>query len=207
MMTLRPKDWYWIVAGNDSQVYSSKRNIYVPLDDPAYIDWLTTHVIGGPIANEADIWPYVSGPPRALPQWLFDGTTFAQPAATQYTKVQLQSYQRHARWIKEQGGMTLSSGMLIKTDDRSQAKINGMRHIADTNKSSSTEWEAADGSFRHMTAQDIIAMSNQLQIHIDNCFSISSAVAADIDSGTITSLDQIDTAFDEVKTRVPEWAK
>jgi hypothetical protein len=35
-----PADWYWIVAGNTTQVYSSSRDEYVPLTDATYLAWL-----------------------------------------------------------------------------------------------------------------------------------------------------------------------
>jgi hypothetical protein len=207
-MLFRPADWYWKIAGNDAQVYASKRNIYVALDDPDFVAWNAGNLIGAPMASEAEIWPYVSGPPRMLPEWMFDGTTFAQPAPAEYTKVQLHAYQILVRYNKEQGGMTLSSGMPIKTDDRSQAKINGLRHIAEVKGSGfTTQFHADDDNFYNMIASDIISMSDQLQVHVDNCFSISSNVARDIDAGTITSLAQIDSAFEAVATRVPDWAK
>lgn len=33
-------DFYWIVGGDESQVYSSARNAMVPIDDPEYGRWL-----------------------------------------------------------------------------------------------------------------------------------------------------------------------
>lgn len=48
------RDWYWIVGGSgphmddqgklggdDSRVFSSKRNAYVPSDDPDYLNWIS----------------------------------------------------------------------------------------------------------------------------------------------------------------------
>lgn len=34
-----PRDWYWYVAGDRDQVFSSARNGFVPLDDPAFLTW------------------------------------------------------------------------------------------------------------------------------------------------------------------------
>jgi hypothetical protein len=185
-------DHYWIVGGATDQVYSSKSNTYVPVADAAYVAWQGGGNIASPIAVEADIWPSVS---VFMPAWLFDGTTFAQPAVGAWTKTQLHAYQVLTRYNTEQGGMTLTSGMPIKTDDRSQAKINGARLAAEKDAAFTTEWHAADGTFHHMVSADVIAMSGELQTHIDNCFSTSSTVAADIDAGTTTTLDQIDAAF------------
>lgn len=35
-----PSNWYWIVAGSTTQVYSSARATYVPLTDTTYVAWL-----------------------------------------------------------------------------------------------------------------------------------------------------------------------
>ena len=50
-------DWYWIVGANGphlsedadghpphSQVFSSRENDYVELDDPAYVEWRKLHI-------------------------------------------------------------------------------------------------------------------------------------------------------------------
>lgn len=34
-----PLDWYWIVAGSTTQVFSSSRGIYVSTSDSAYLEW------------------------------------------------------------------------------------------------------------------------------------------------------------------------
>ena len=40
MMMYTPKDWYWIIAGDDRQVYSSARSAFVGVGDKAYKIWL-----------------------------------------------------------------------------------------------------------------------------------------------------------------------
>ena len=40
MMMYTPKDWYWIIAGDDRQVYSSARASTVAIGDKAYKAWL-----------------------------------------------------------------------------------------------------------------------------------------------------------------------
>jgi len=44
LFTYDPRDWYWIVAGDEAQVYSSKCAAMVPVNDPAYVVWLS---VGG----------------------------------------------------------------------------------------------------------------------------------------------------------------
>ncbi len=36
-----PFDWYWIVAGSTTQVYSSNRGIFVAPTDPVFVAWLS----------------------------------------------------------------------------------------------------------------------------------------------------------------------
>jgi hypothetical protein len=114
----------------------------------------------------------------------------SQLTATTYSKAQLTGYTADARWRKEQGGLTLASGMPIITDDRAQAKINGARIAA-----LATKWYAADGMFYDLTSAQVIAMSDELQAHINNCFVIAADVQAQITAGAITTCEQVDAAF------------
>ena len=51
-----PANWYWIVAGSTTQVYSSASGDYVPVTNPTYVAW---KAISGhsprSIPNEADL--------------------------------------------------------------------------------------------------------------------------------------------------------
>jgi hypothetical protein len=40
-MTYNPNNWYWIVAGSATQVWSSAQLAYVPITDPTYQAWLS----------------------------------------------------------------------------------------------------------------------------------------------------------------------
>jgi hypothetical protein len=40
-MNYNPKGWYWIVAGDETQVYASAQAELVPITDPTYQAWLT----------------------------------------------------------------------------------------------------------------------------------------------------------------------
>jgi hypothetical protein len=50
-----PFDWYWMVGGDGSQVYSSKRQAYFPISDMAYLHWKTTFGNPSYIATEAEM--------------------------------------------------------------------------------------------------------------------------------------------------------
>lgn len=190
-----PSDWYWAVGGSTTQVYSSARNIYVPVSDEAYVAWVAAH--GGnavPISAEAEIWPYVSAPPRSLPDWLFDGTTFAQPTETTFTAAQLKAYAASVRFNKETGGFTFG-GKPIVTTRESQGQITAAYNMAVHDSTYTANWKAADGSFTVLDATTIIAMAVAVGNFVSSTFSTEGNVAGQIDAGTITTTAQVDAAF------------
>lgn len=50
-----PSNWYWIVNGDETKVYSSLLGEYVQPDDAAYIEWLSDGTLPTRIANEAEL--------------------------------------------------------------------------------------------------------------------------------------------------------
>lgn len=50
-----PSAWYWIVAGDASQPYSSAAAAYVPATDPAYLDWINDGGTPTRIASEDEL--------------------------------------------------------------------------------------------------------------------------------------------------------
>lgn len=188
------RDHYWYVTSDERMVYGSARNIYVdPASDADFLAWTAIGNAANYTESEAGIWHLMQ---EFVPAFLWDGATFSQPGLDQYTKSQLTAYCKNARWLKEQGGLTLSTGKPIDTNDRAQAKINGAKLMAlDKATTYNPNWQYADGTVVQINANAVIAMSNELQTHIDNCFNISAGVLAQITAGTITTLAQIDAAF------------
>jgi hypothetical protein len=188
-------DHYWIIGGSTTDVYQSKTNTMVAIDDPAYVAWSAAKS-PSTILNEAELAEVLSKYGSPLPAWLLAAPSFIQPTPDTYSPEQLVAYSENKRWIKEQGGLTLSSGKPIKTDDRAQAKINGSKLMAiDKTTAYNPFWHFADGSIAQLASTDVIAMSNDLQNHVENCFTISANNATGIGNGTITTLEQIDAAY------------
>lgn len=50
-----PRNWYWIVGGSTTQVYSSATGDYLPLTDVAYVAWLADGNLPTRIATEAEL--------------------------------------------------------------------------------------------------------------------------------------------------------
>ena len=109
--------------------------------------------------------------------------------------VSLYTYAADARWRKEVSGITVA-GAPITTDDRSKQMIIGARLAASVNPAWSTMWVGADGNIYPVDAATIIAISDAVQDHVNDCFTIFASVKADIDNGSITTTAQIDSAFD-----------
>jgi hypothetical protein len=48
-------DWYWIVGGNEAQVFSSAVGNYVPANDATYLAWLADGGLPSRIINEVEL--------------------------------------------------------------------------------------------------------------------------------------------------------
>jgi hypothetical protein len=179
IITYDPSDWYWFIGADAGNVWSSRRVALVPVDDPDYVAWKASHGFT---------------PTQETMDDLQDVLRFVYPRGT------LKTYAWNRRWLMEQGGMTLASGMPIETDDRSQAKITGIYSAAQISPAVTTPFSAADGAVYQLTAADIEAMNVELLTHINRAFSISADAIAQIDAGTITTIEQIDALFDAPMT-------
>jgi hypothetical protein len=73
--------------------------------------------------------------------------------------------------------------------------IIGARLAANSDPDWSTQWVGADGSIYPIDAAAIVAISDAVQAHVNDCFTTYALVKADIDSGTITTREQVDAAF------------
>lgn len=61
-------DWYWIVAGDETRVWSSRLAAYVLVSDPAYSQWIADGNLPTRIVNEAELWDVLAANyPAGLP--------------------------------------------------------------------------------------------------------------------------------------------
>jgi len=172
-----PSDWYWLIGSDDTQVWSSKRYNLVPVGDAEYVAWLALD-------------------PGNLPTKVPTMAELEVVLAEQYPPGTLKTYNDDLRYRKETGGLTLSTGMPIKTDDRSKIHINGVRvAILEAPVGATAKWHAADGTIWTLDIAGANLMSNELQIFVNNVYKVSAQVLDDIGTGTITTLAQIDAAY------------
>lgn len=106
----------------------------------------------------------------------------------------LQQYAAAKRWEKEVGGIEIN-GLTVSTDDRSKTMISGARVAAQNDPDFTTQWKSSNGSFVTINAAAVIAISDAMLRHVSDCFAIEAQVLAEIEAGTISSLEQIDAAF------------
>jgi hypothetical protein len=74
-MTYNPANWYWIVGGSNSQVWSSASLSYVPVRDTTYVAWLAAGNLPTLINSTADL--YVVMATQVVPALLSAGVTIA----------------------------------------------------------------------------------------------------------------------------------
>jgi hypothetical protein len=113
----------------------------------------------------------------------------------------LKAYAGFSRYNVEHGGFTSSEGWKVATDKNSQTSMTGATTAAAADKTMTTDWKFADGTFMTLNGDQIRSMQSQAQTFIAQCFSVESSVNAGIDSGSITTKAQIDAAFDALKSR------
>lgn len=191
-MMFNSRDWYWFVAGDESQVYSSKRNIYVdPTTDSDYTAWKATFEQPLAAADESEIWYYVKD---WQPWWVWDGTHLSRPDALTYYKGQLQNYNSDTRTRKVAGGMT-AAGIPVKTDDISRGFITSAAQQARQNPAYTAKWYGSDGNFYDVDAATMINISVEVETHTNTCYSVFQQTDNKIITNIITTLAEIDTAY------------
>lgn len=101
------------------------------------------------------------------------------------------------RWGVETGGITLPTGIDVATDDRSRALIQGALESLERGYYASTEFKAANGTFT-LTVTEMAPLAEAVSLHVRDCFSAESVVAAQIDALTDADLSGFDVvaAFD-----------
>lgn len=120
---------------------------------------------------------------------------FTRPEPAPPTKQDLAEYAAHQRWQKEIGGM-IWNGWPVHTDRESQSKIIAERLAIEAGERADPDgWKFADGSFRLVSNEEFISLSNAIRQHVRDCFAMEALVLAQIEAGAITTTAQIDAAF------------
>ena len=171
------RDWYWIVGGDTTQVWSSAQAKFVPVGDPGYVAFLA----GG-----------------GMPQRISSVEELAAVFAQQYPAGMLSTYANYKQWSLATAGYTITlSGVtcLFATDPESLTLITGKAvRLGQPNPPATIEWQFASGSVE-LTAADFMLAANAIADFFQGTFdTLLKVVLPGISAGTITSLAQIDSA-------------
>lgn len=97
------------------------------------------------------------------------------------------------RWSKQQGPARIG-GALVRTDKDSLDLILGAKQLAEAEPELITHFKAVEG-FVDLSADQVIALAIGVGRYIHNCFAIEKEVCDKIESGEITTFEEIEAAF------------
>lgn len=130
---------------------------------------------------DGDAWVVVPPAPEAAPE----------PAPP----VDLADYLAWRRWRAEIGG-TAWNGWTLATDDRSQGKYMAeVQAISLGVRLDPSPWKFPHGFELQISNDQVREMAIAARDHVLSCFALEAQLAAGIADGTITTTDQIDSAF------------
>lgn len=138
---------------------------------------------------------FVSGMPEGEEIITLIGEEEASFLSSAIIPVNLSEYNSTKRWEAETGGILLD-GISIATDDRSKVMISGARVAAQSNPDFTTEWKTESG-FVTLDADTIITISDAVLQHVSDCFAREATIQTMIDNGDVTTVEQIDTLWQE----------
>lgn len=195
MTYMNVKDWYWFVGGDETKVYSSARNVYVPLADADFQAWqISSGMLTPPNAlDESDIWHYVSA---FQPAWIYDteNKICSVVAPGVYNTNQLHNYNMFVRDQRYNGSMVANGVPVALTSFTRQAAADA-RGVARGNPSYTCKWLGTDGNFYPLDANGVIAMADAISNQGTECYNVCGTVDAGIHGGTVTTTGEIDVAY------------
>lgn len=127
-------------------------------------------------------------------QYFCDGTkveityTYRNP-----TKEELNQYNANERWKKETSGILVGDNF-IYTDRQSQSMLTGIVTLMNLNSNTVINFKTSNG-FIEANSSIINQISLSVANHIQKCFSTEKDILNDIDSGIITTYDEIENIY------------
>ena len=179
-MAYNPKDWYWIVAGSTTQVFSSARQAYVPVTDATYLAWRAAN-FPTQIISEVELIAVLAqqAPGVVLP-----------------SNAGLIGYAIGKQQAIAAGGISvaISSSVTIEasTDTASLALLSTAVAVAQSNPSATTPWVQKNGTPVSLNAGEVLEILAAVSAFIQSTFATLSAVITAINGGTITTRNQVD---------------
>ncbi len=116
-MLYTASNWYWIVAGSTTQVFSSARAMYVPVTDATYVAWIAAGGNPTRIASEAELFGVLTDSfPAGLPAGAGGTGAYHLDATTQnyLTRARNNSLEEIDAWLDANTGNVTQIRAIIK---------------------------------------------------------------------------------------------
>jgi hypothetical protein len=179
-----PSDWYWIIGGSATDVWSSARAMSVPIADATYTDWMNAGNTATAIASLTELYAVL---------------------AQQFPAGSLPTYNPDARSRKATGGVIITSisPIAFMSDPVSRNTLANADSFAKANPGHITDWKLSDGSFIKLNEAQLATALNDMATFVQSCFTKESDNLTAINGGTITTIAQIDAAFAAISNVFP----
>lgn len=89
------------------------------------------------------------------------------------------------RFERETAGLTYG-GMEVYTDRTTQMKLTGVALRAYQDSTYTVDWKLSDGTFKTLTAAEIVAVASAVADYVQACYARESVLVAAVDAGTYT---------------------
>lgn len=178
-------DWYWFIGGDTGNVWSSARAMLLPVSDSTYAAWAA---VDGNFTQTV-----------ASMDELKATMAISFPAGTLWT------YAADRRFRKASGGVIITSlsPAAFYSDPVSRNTVNSAYNYAVDNPAAVTQWKMSDGTFITVDKTKLGIVVNTMAGFVQSCFTCESNMVAGIDNGSITTLAQIDAAFNAISNVFP----
>lgn len=174
MKTFDAANWFWIVGGDQTKVWSSAAAGFIPITDPAFSLWVGADTTPARVASLDEL---------------------AAVFTAAYPGGMLSTYAAARRYEKEVGGFAVN-GVTFPTDRETQAKMTSAVLLAQIKPTETFRWKLTDGTFSDpLTASDLTTIGAACGSFVNGCFKTEDEVQSGIVAGTITTREQIDAAF------------
>jgi hypothetical protein len=192
-LSYSPSNWYWVVAGSTTQVFSSASGTYVAVSDATYVAWLAAGNSPSRIASEAELSAVLA---KAAP-----GVVVGSPAG-------LAAYAAAKQSVIMTGGISVNiaaSGapqmVEASTDPASLVLLQGAVSIAQANPAATFQWVPSTGAPVTLTATQINTIFGAVSTFLQETFTTLAEVLTAIGVGSITTKAGVDAP----PSPIPAW--
>lgn len=178
MRPYRVSDWFWYIGADRTQVWSSADARYLTVESQTVVAFLRD-------GNSPSIVSSID--------------ELAQIFQQQFPAGMLLTYANARQWEKATGGYPVKVGdldIIMPTTVESMSLISGkVQRLALPNPPVSITWQVGPTELIDIPADDFTSIAIAVADFVQETFDTLKVVFADVDGGTITTIEQIDDRF------------